>query len=60
MQLEMPSGSIFTMFQEAVSEYSQHINNFNTKNWLWDHYGNTPKERGQAFESASLSGSNVL
>ena len=29
MQIEMNSGSIYAMFEEAVSEYSQHINNYN-------------------------------
>jgi len=41
MQLEFNSGSIYACFEEAVSEYSQQINHYNTKNWLWEHYGNT-------------------
>ena len=41
MQLEFNSGSIYACFEEAVSEYSQQINHYNTKNWMWDHYGNT-------------------
>ena len=39
MQLEFNSGSIFAMFEEGVSEYSQHINNYNIKNWMWNSYG---------------------
>ena len=31
MQLEMATGSIYAMFEEAVTEYSTHINNFNIK-----------------------------
>ena len=41
MQLEFNSGSIYACFEEAVSEYSQQINHYNTKNWMWEHYGNT-------------------
>ena len=37
MQLEFNSGSIYACFEEAVSEYSQQINHYNTKNWLWEH-----------------------
>ena len=29
LQLEIPSGSIYACFEEAVNEYSQHINNYN-------------------------------
>ena len=32
MQLEFASGSIFAMFEESVSEYSLHLNNYNIKN----------------------------
>tara|TARA_Y100000593_G_scaffold27282_1_gene54471 strand:+ start:1318 stop:2520 length:1203 start_codon:yes stop_codon:yes gene_type:complete len=39
MQLEFNSSSIYTCFEEAVSEYSTHINNYNTKNWMWNSYG---------------------
>ena len=39
MQLEFNSGSIYAMFEEGVSEYSQHINNYNIKNWMWNSYG---------------------
>ena len=41
MQLEFNSSSIYACFEEAVSEYSQQINHYNTKNWMWEHYGNT-------------------
>lgn len=41
MQLEFSSGSIYACFEEAVSEYSQQINHYNTKNWMWEHYGNS-------------------
>ena len=29
LQLEIPSGSIYACFEESISEYSQHINNYN-------------------------------
>ena len=41
MQLEFNSGSMYACFEEAVSEYSQQINHYNTRNWMWEHYGNT-------------------
>jgi len=49
MQLEFNSGSMYACFEEAVSEYSQQINHYNTKNWMWDHYGNT--NTGSNFSS---------
>jgi hypothetical protein len=39
MQVEIYSSSIWACFEEAVSEYSSHINNYNMKNWLWEAYG---------------------
>ena len=39
--LKFNSGSIYACFEEAVSEYSQQINHYNTKNWMWEHYGST-------------------
>ena len=44
LQLEIPSGSIsmpnnICCFEESISEYSQHINNYNIKNWMWEQYG---------------------
>ena len=35
----MPSGSIYACFEESISEYSSHINNYNIKNWMWEQYG---------------------
>ena len=49
MQLEFDSGSIYAMFEEAVNEYSTHINNFNTKNWMWNSYGS--EATGSGFET---------
>ena len=46
MQLEMNSGSIYSMFEESVSEYSQQINQYNMKNWMWDQYGNDNRISG--------------
>ena len=46
MQLEFGSGSIYSMFEEAVSEYSLLINQYNMKNWLWDQYGNDSRISG--------------
>ena len=43
MQLEFDSGSIYAMFEESVSEYSQHINNYNIRNWMWNSYGGDTK-----------------
>ena len=48
MQLEFNSGSIYACFEEAVSEYSQQINHYNTKNWMWEHYGNTSTTTGMS------------
>jgi len=39
MQLEFASGSIYATFEEAISEYSTQINNYNIKNWMWNSYG---------------------
>jgi len=51
MQLEFNSGSLYACFEEAVSEYSQQINHYNTKNWMWEHYGNTSQVSGSAMSS---------
>ena len=51
MQLEFNSGSIYACFEEAISEYSQQINHYNTKNWMWEHYGNTSQVSGSAMSS---------
>ncbi len=49
MQLEINSSSIYAMYEESVSEYSQHINNYNIKNWMWEHYGTTNKQSGSSL-----------
>jgi hypothetical protein len=49
MQLEFNSGSIYACFEEAISEYSQQINHYNTKNWMWEHYGSTARQSGSTF-----------
>ena len=36
MQLEIPSSSMYACFEEAVSDYSGHINNYNIRNWMWN------------------------
>ena len=46
MQLEIPSSSIYACFEEATSDYSTYINNYNMKNWMWEHYGNSEKISG--------------
>ena len=48
MQLEFNTGSMYACFEEAVSEYSQQINHYNTKNWMWEHYGNTSTDTGMS------------
>ncbi len=59
MQLEFSSGSIWACFEEAVSEYSLHINNYNMKNWLWDSYGADTKKSGSQWSNAGAS-SNTM
>ena len=49
MQLEFNSGSIYACYEEAVSEYSQQINHYNTKNWMWEHYGSTNRQSGSTL-----------
>ena len=46
LQLEIPSGSVYACFEEAVNEYSQHINNYNIKNWMWEQYGEQSRISG--------------
>ena len=68
MQLEFNSSSIYATFEEAVSEYSQQINHYNMKNWLWEHYGSTVRESGSTYagtgahepESAHMGTSFIL
>jgi len=49
MQLEFNSGSMYACFEEAVSEYSQQINHYNMRNWLWEHYGSTNRQSGSSY-----------
>tara|TARA_R100001126_G_scaffold84743_1_gene53108 strand:- start:13 stop:1197 length:1185 start_codon:yes stop_codon:yes gene_type:complete len=49
MQLEFNTGSMYACFEEAVSEYSQQINHYNTKNWMWEHYGSTNRQSGSVL-----------
>jgi len=49
MQLEFNTGSIYATFEEAVSEYSQQINHYNIKNWMWEHYGSTNRQSGSTL-----------
>jgi len=51
MQLEFNSSSIYAMFEEATSEYSLHINNYNMKNWLWESYGSDNKVSGSGWSN---------
>ena len=46
MQLEFNSGSIYAMFEEAISEYSTQINHYNMKNWLWEEYATSNRISG--------------
>ena len=55
MQLEFNSASIWACFEESVSDYSQYINNYNAKNWLWDNYGNTSRVSGSGYSNVSNS-----
>ena len=52
MQLEMNSGSIYAMFEEAVSEYSTQVNHFNMKNWFWESYANDNKLSGSGYSNS--------
>ena len=56
LQLEIPSGSIYACFEEAVNEYSQHINNYNIKNWMWEQYG----EKNRISGSISTGSANPV
>ena len=57
MQLEFNSSSIFTMFEESISEYSTHINNYNIKNWMWNSYGS--ENTGSNFSDTGSTNSAV-
>ena len=56
LQLEIPSGSIYACFEESVNEYSQHINNYNIKNWMWEQYG----EKSRITGSLSTGSANPI
>ena len=49
MQLEFGSGSIYTCFEESISEYSQQLHHYNMKNWLWEQYGAEEKISGSGY-----------
>ena len=53
MQLEFNSSSIYACFEESVSDYSQYINNYNMRNWLWDNYGNTARVSGSGWSTGA-------
>ena len=55
MQVEIDSGSIYAMYEEAVSEYSTHINHYNIKNWLWESYGTEDRVSGSGYGSDGTS-----
>ncbi len=55
MQLEFNSSSIWACFEEATSDYSQYINNYNVKNWLWENYGTTNKISGSGYSNDGSS-----
>tara|TARA_Y100001938_G_scaffold113783_1_gene156330 strand:+ start:309 stop:1529 length:1221 start_codon:yes stop_codon:yes gene_type:complete len=55
MQLEFNSSSIYACFEEAISDYSLNINHYNTKNWLWDNYGNTDRVSGSGYSNNTAS-----
>ena len=57
MQLEFNSGSIYATFEEATSEYSQQINHYNMKNWMWEHYGSSNKQSGSSMSSTGSADS---
>ena len=64
MQLEIPSSSIYACFEEAISDYSTYINNYNIRNWMWEHYGNSEKISGSMSTGStqpvkSVGGSSV-
>ena len=55
MQLEFISASIWAMFEESVSDYSLHINNYNIKNWMWNSYGAEARESGSVYSETGTS-----
>ena len=55
MQIEFGSGSLYACFEESISEYSLHINNYNMKNWLWESYGSDNRVSGSGWGNDSTS-----
>ena len=55
MQLEFNSGSIYATFEESISEYSTHINNYNIKNWMWNSYGSEARESGSVYSETGTA-----
>ena len=53
LQLEIPSSSIYACFEESINEYSQHINNYNIKNWMWEQYGEKNRISGSLTTGSS-------
>ena len=49
VDVELVDLNFYACFEEAVSEYSQQINHYNTRNWMWEHYGNS--STGSNFSS---------
>ena len=52
LQLEIPSSSIYACFEESINEYSQHVNNYNIKNWMWEQYGEKNRISGSLGTSS--------
>jgi hypothetical protein len=59
MQLEFNSSSIYACFEESISDYSQYINNYNMKNWLWDNYGTTDRVSGSGYSNTGTSSAKM-
>jgi len=55
MQIEFGSGSLYACFEESISEYSLHINNYNMKNWLWEAYGSDNRVSGSGWGNDGTS-----
>ena len=55
MQIEFGSGSLYACFEESISEYSLHINNYNMKNWLWEAYGSDNRISGSGWGNDGTS-----
>jgi len=55
MQIEFGSGSLYACFEESISEYSLHINNYNMKNWLWEAHGSDNRVSGSGWGNDGTS-----